>query len=289
MTFCVRLIFIIALICVFTPVPVPTSRAQNHSPTPAAAESSRDQLRSLFDEEWQYTLRTNPEWATSLGDPRYNDRFSDNSPESVQSDLAQRRKFLARFEAIEPATLPPQDALSRQLMIRSLREQIESAQFKNWEMPVNQMSGPHLDLPDLVVLTPFNDAADYRNYISRLQKIPQLFNQVIANMRQGVRDGLMPPRYLLEKVAAETDDVAAKTGEKSPFAAPLKSFPIRISPSDQKQLRDAILASINTQVVPPINVSQNSFATTTRPMDAPSPAFGRSPTAQRATVSKFAA
>src|SRR6202795_4838071 len=101
MTFCVRLIFIIALICVFTPVPVQTSRVQKNAATPADPSSPSDQLRSLFDEEWQYTLRTNPEWATVLGDARFNDRLSDNSPQFFQSDLEQGRKFLARFEAID--------------------------------------------------------------------------------------------------------------------------------------------------------------------------------------------
>ena len=251
MTSFVRAIFtLIVLICVSTAVPVRSPYAQNKTATPATADSPREQLRSLFDEEWQYTLRTNPEWATALGDSRYNDRLSDNSPQFFQSDWEQRRKFLARFEAINPATLPPQDALSRQLMMRALREQIEGSQFKNWEMPVNQMDGPHLDLPDLVVLTPFNTVADYRNYIARLNQVPRLFGQVMANMRQGMLDGLMPPRYLLEKVASEADDIAAKPGESSPFATPLKSFPSSITAPEQKQLREALLATINEQVVP---------------------------------------
>ncbi len=250
MTLCIRLIFIIALICVFTPVPLQTSRAQNHAAIQAGSASSRDQLRSLFDEEWQYTLRNSPEWATMLGDSRYNDRLSDNSPQFFQSDLEQRRKFLARFEAIDSMTLSSQDALSRQLMIRALRQQIEAAQFKNWEMPVDQMNGPHLELPDMVVLTPFNTATDYRNYVARLQQLPRFFDQVIANMRQGLQDGLMPPRYLLEKVAAEADDIAGKGGDSSPFAQPIKKFPSTVPPPEQKQLREAVLATIDNQVVP---------------------------------------
>src|SRR6202046_4192312 len=239
MTSLVRpILTLIVLVCVFTPMPMRTSHAQNHAAAiPPSAESSREQLRSLFDEDWQYTLRVHPEWATTMGDTRFNDRLSDNSPQFFQSDLEPSPKFLARFEAIDAATLPPQDALSRQLMIRALRQQIEGAQFKNWEMPVDQMSGPHLELPDLVVLTPFNTAADYRNYIARLQQFPRFFDQVIANMRQGMHDGLMPPRYLLEKVAAESDDIAAKSGETSPFAAPLKTFPSTVTAPEQKQLR----------------------------------------------------
>jgi uncharacterized protein (DUF885 family) len=228
----------------------PYSSSQGGTSTSAAAETHRQQLLALFDEEWQYGLRTSPEWATMLGDNRYNDRLSDNSPEYFQSDLEQQRKFLARFEAIDPDGFSRQDALSRELMIRELRQDIEGAQFKRWEMPVNQMGGLHLELPDLVTLTPFNNVADYDNYLARLHRIPHAFDQVTANMRQGLHDGLMPPRYLLEKVAAEAEDVASKTGESSPFAKPVKEFPSSVPAPEQKRLHDAVLAVIADQVVP---------------------------------------
>jgi uncharacterized protein (DUF885 family) len=226
------------------------SAAQGSGATPSTVENRRHDLHSLFDEEWQYELRTSPEFATMLGDNRYNDRLSDNSPEFFRSDLEQRRGFLARFEAIDPAGLLPQDTLSRQLMIRKLRLEIEGAQFKHWEMPVNQMGGLHLELPDMVIVTPFNTVADYDNYLARLHQMPHAFDQVIANMRQGMKDGLMPPRYLLEKVAAEADDIASKTGENSPFAKPVKEFPASMSSAEQKRLREAILAAIADQIVP---------------------------------------
>src|SRR5437773_3241730 len=179
--------------------------------TPASAttvEGRTHNLASLLDEEWEYELRTSPEFATSIGDPRYNDRFSDDSPEFHQSDVEQKRNFLARFEAIDPSGFSEQDKLSGQLMIRQLQQEIESARFKNWEMPVNQMSGPHLELPDLITLTPFNTIKDYDDYISRLRQIPYVLDQVMANMRQGMADHLMPPQFRLEKVASEEEAVA---------------------------------------------------------------------------------
>jgi uncharacterized protein (DUF885 family) len=226
------------------------SIAQGTMSKTTSVETRTQQLLSLFDEQWQCRLRTNPEWATTLGDNRYNDRLSDNSPEFFQADFEQERKFLTRFEAIDPAGLSPQDALSRQLMIRELRQDIEGAKFKHWEMPVNQMGGLHLELPDLVTLTPFHTVADYDNYLSRLHQIPHAFEQVTANMRQGLHDGLMPPRFLLEKVAAEADDLASKTGESSPFASPVKDFPASVSSPEQKRLHDAVLAAIADQILP---------------------------------------
>ena len=250
MVLCNRLFGYAFLIGGLASIFLQSSLAQDPMAASANVEARRQQLLSLFNEEWEYELRTNPEWATTLGDKRYNDRLSDNSAEFFQSDLEQTRKFLARFEAIDPAGLPHQDGLSRELMIRELRQNIEGAQFTHWEMPVNQMGGPHLELPDLVTLTPFDTVTDYENYLSRLRQIPHLFDQVTANMQRGMRDRLMPPRYLLEKVAAEAEDIASQRGEDSPFAKPLKEFPAGIAEPDQKHLREAILAAINDQILP---------------------------------------
>jgi uncharacterized protein (DUF885 family) len=253
MVYCIRLLTPALLICALALIFLQPSFAQDQkaaAETAASVDARRQQLLSVFDEQWEYEMRTNPEWATTLGDKRYNDRLSDNSPEFFQADLEQARKFLAGFEAIDPTGLPHQDALSRELMIRELRQDIEGAQFKDWEMPVNQMDGPHLEFPDLVSLTPFNTVTDYENYLARLRQVPHFFDQVTANMRQGVRDHLMPPRYLLEKVTAEAEDIAGKRGEDSPFAKPVKEFPADIPSPDQKRLREAILAAINDQILP---------------------------------------
>ena len=230
-----------------------SARAQQASASgkgSADIEARLAKLQSLFDEEWQYELRSDPESATSLGDKRYNDRLSDHSPQFHQSDVETKRKFLAQFEAIDPAGLSAQDALSRDLMVRNLREEIEGARFKPWEMPVNQMGGPHLNLLELLSLTPFNDVHDYDNYLSRLHQIPKMFDQVTANMRQGMQDHLMPPRYLLEKVTVEAEEIADKTGDASPFAKPVANFPANVSSADQQRLRSAVLATIDGEVVP---------------------------------------
>jgi uncharacterized protein (DUF885 family) len=243
---CVFLIF--CLIVTLSPRPMnaePTEQGE-----PSSADGRQQQLRSLFDEDWDYELRAEPEFATALGDKRYNDRLSDRSPGFYQSDIERKREFLRRFEAIDAKGLPEQDVLSLTLMIRQLRQEIEGSQFKSWEMPVNQMDGLHLGLPYLVTLTPFDNVTDYDNYIARLHQIPRAFEQVTANMRQGMKDKLMPPKYLLEKVAAETDELAGKTGDASPFAQPVKQFPASISATDQKRIRDAVLSTIETDVIP---------------------------------------
>jgi len=223
--------------------------AASHAQQLSAADRQQ-QLRSLFEEEWQYELKSQPERSTAIGDTRYNDKLDDESAGFYQSDVSEKKKFLSRFEAISADGLPHEDGLSLSLMIRHLREDIEGAQFKPWEMPVNQMNGIHLELADLVTLTPFNTVRDYDNYLARLHAVPRKFDQVTANMRQGMKDGLMPPKYLLEMVAAEAQQVAETKEDSTPFAKPLGKFPPSISTPDQQRLRNEILSAIRDEVIP---------------------------------------
>jgi len=258
----------VIIVCVVAVLFVQRTHGLPAMTTASSQSGSADQLQklhSLFDEEWQYELRSEPEFATALGDNRYNDRLSDHSAEFYESEVKQKRDFLSRFEAIDPAGFPQQDALSRTLMIRRLQQEIEGSQFKPWEMPVNQMGGPHLNLPELPTLTPFKTVKDYDNYIARLRQVPRVFDQVTANMRQGMKDRLMPPKYLLEKAAAETEELAQQKGESSPFAEPLKKFPATISTADQKRLRESVLSVIDEQIVP----AYQRFATFLRSDYAP--------------------
>ncbi len=210
----------------------------------------RAKLREAIDQEWQYQLRTNPEEATEIGDPRYNDRWSDYSAAAAERQTAHAREEIRIFEAIDATGFPEQEALNKTLMLRQLRNAVEGARFKDWEMPVDPMNGIHLALPQLMDDMPLNNGQDFQNYLARLHGIPTILDQVTANMRQGMADHLMPPKFLLEKVAVQAADIANKPLASSPFAGALEKFPAGIAPADKIQLTIAIQAAIHNEVDP---------------------------------------
>ena len=164
-------------------------------------EARRAELNRLLADEWEYTLRTQPELATQVGDNRYNDRLSDFSDKAIADDLEHTRQALARFEAIDVTGFPEQEKLNQALMLRSLREALDGAQFKDWEMPATQFGGIHLGYASLAFDSPFRNVKDYEDYLSRLHQIPRVLDEAMGHMRDGLRDHLMPPKYLLEKVS----------------------------------------------------------------------------------------
>jgi len=216
----------------------------------SSVDARRAELKGLLDEQWQYTLRTQPEFATTVGDDRYNDRLSDFSDKAITGDLEHSRQALARFEAVDVTGFPGEEKLNRDLMVRSLREQVEGARFKSWEMPADQFGGIHLQYASLPSYLPFRTVKDYRDYISRLHQIPRVLAQATEHMRQGLQDQLMPPRYLLEKVSVQAEQVADAPLEKSSFTDPLRKFPDSISEADRDRLRTSVNEAVTNEVKP---------------------------------------
>ncbi|MGC9996996.1 MAG: DUF885 domain-containing protein [Terriglobia bacterium] len=242
------------------PTMVMTSR-----PNETTLEARRAQLTAALQQQWEYELRTHPEMATYIGDNRYNDRLSDRSAASYARELEHAEQTLRSIEAISTGGLPAQERLNKILMVRRLREDIEAYGFKDWEMPVDQFGGIHLSYAALPSATPFRSVKDYEDYLSRLHQIPRVFEQIIANVQLGLRDGLVPPRYLLEKVAVQAQDIADKSPHDSPFTQPLLKFPAGISDSEQQRLHDATLAAVKNEVAP----AYASFAAFVRTQYAP--------------------
>ena len=219
-------------------------------PPNAPLEDRRKALNALFDEIWQDRLSHHPEFASTIGDKRYNDQLTDYTVDAYNQELARGRDYIVRLGSIDTTGMDDQEVLSKDLMVRELVDQQEGAEFKPWEMPVNQFSGLHSELPQLVSRLSFETVKDYDDYTARLTKIPTAFDQISANMNAGVEDGRVPPRYLLEKVLVQVNAIATEKPEDTPFARPLKKFPSSISAADQTRIKTAVLDAIQKQVLP---------------------------------------
>jgi uncharacterized protein (DUF885 family) len=239
-----KVVLVLALsLCAF-----PQASAQELSA--ADLDRRRVALRKLLEEQWEYTLRTSPEFASIIGDNRFADQVSDVSQRAQAADEAMTRRFLKRFSAIDTTAFSEQEKLDRDLMVRSLRQSLGWAELRVWQMPVNQMGGIHLGSAQLPSLLPFATMHDYQSYISRMQKFPRSIDDTIANMRSGLAAGRMPPRFLLEKVGQQAADIAGTAAEKSPFALPLEKLPDSLTAEEKARVRSDFLKAINESILP---------------------------------------
>lgn len=207
-------------------------------------------LNALLDEQWQTFLREAPEQASFFGDYRYNAGWSDFSLAAADKQTRDIEALLKRFRAIDADGLADADRLNLQLIIRRLESDREFYRLKLHEMPLDQMNGIHLLLPIVASAFPFNDVKQYDEYVVRLRAMPKLLEQVTQRARQGAKDGLMPPRYLLEKVVAQCDGIAEPAGADNVFAAPLLKFPDSVPAAERERIRKAVIAAVDEQVRP---------------------------------------
>ena len=216
---------------------------------------------ALFEEQYESDLRNFPERATAFGDYRYNDKLAEYSLEAIAQRHKTDEAFRARLEAIPTTGFSDQDQLSHDLLIRVLEQRIADFDLKEHEMPVNQMNGIHTGLADLPLSVPFDSVKHYEDYIARLHQIPRVLSQTTEVLRAGMKDKLMPVRFLLEKIPVQCQGII----DANPFLLPTKKYPADISVEDQKRLTQQITDAINTDVFP----AYRSFADFVRTDYAP--------------------
>ena len=213
-------------------------------------DARREALKALLTQQWEYNLKNSPEFASIIGDKRYNDRLTDFSQAAIDADVKQSAEFLKQFEAIDTSGFPVQEHLNKELMVRKLKMSVEGDRFKEWEMPVLQNSGIHIDAPQLVSMLSFATVKDYEDYIARLKQMPRLFNETTIQMQKGMQDHLMPPQFLIPTIVKQTNTIAGQKAKNSPFAEPIKQFPADFSAADKARLSAAVLAAIHDDVLP---------------------------------------
>jgi uncharacterized protein (DUF885 family) len=201
---------------------------------------------ALFERYYETFLKNFPERATAYGDYRYNSQLAQVSLEEIARQHVENGIFLTRLRKIATDGMSDKDLLSHRILEKILERADVNYALKNYEMPVNQQNGVHTQLADLPNAMPFDSVQHYQDYISRLHQIPRVLEQTTDVMRQGMKDHLMPPKIVAEKLPGQCDGIVAA----NPFLEPTRKFPAAFSEQDKKRLTDEITKAINDDVLP---------------------------------------
>ena len=233
-------------------ISIPGLRAQLAAgpAAPTSLADRRQALNDVFHDYWEDQLKTNPEFASTIGDFRYNDQITDYSVAAYNDELARQQRFLLRLAAIDPTGFTDQERISQDMLVRELELNQEAAEFKEWEMPVTQMDGIYATYPQLVAELSFHTVKDYDDWIARLHAIPRAFDQVTTNMSIGMEDHRVPPKYPLQEALVEVKQLANQKPEDSPLALPLKNFPASTPAAEQVRIKSEMLDAISKEVLP---------------------------------------
>ena len=224
----------------------------------AADDAAASSFHHLLDTDWQWQLHEFPEFATSIGDRRFNDRLTDQSAQAVARRKLHQQAFRKSLRAINAAQLSGQDSISHQVLMSTVArdEQLEQlygglpfSAADDW-MTLSQMDGIHQSLPALVKASPFDTVADYDNYLKRLAALPTHLMQLTARMEAGMKSGWMPPAVPLQRLPEQLAAHLEPDPQKALLYRPFLHFPASVGAAEQRRLTAAGAAAIAQFVVP---------------------------------------
>jgi len=226
--------------------------APQSAPAPASAESVK--LQRVFDDYFEEYLQLNPILATSIGDPRYNDRFVVSiSPAGRAADEKLVRDYLVRIGTVDRSRLAGQDLLSYEVFKSAREREIGRFRFPDQLIPLNQFYSVPNSFAQLGSgngLQPFKTVKDYDDFLKRVDGFAAWIDQAIVNMREGVARGYTLPQVLAERVLPQLDAHIVARPEDSLYWGPVRNLPADFSAADRERVTAAYRAAIETKIVP---------------------------------------
>jgi uncharacterized protein (DUF885 family) len=218
----------------------------------ARADANSD-FRAVLDADWQWSLRDQPTFASAIGDHRYDDRWSDESPAAYAARRAHHKEVAEQLKKIDRAQLSAAAQLDYDLYSYKLARAIEGDRFPDEYLAIDQMGGVYSDLPQLVQRLSLLTAKDYRALLERMHRYPLLVDQTIALLKKGIETGVMPPSVLMIELPRLIDAHIAAP-EKTPlWQLAFADMPAAIDKKTQDELRARAKKLLADEVVPAIS------------------------------------
>jgi uncharacterized protein (DUF885 family) len=236
--------------------PVATPARSPLAPSPgdskrfhATLEATR--FRALLDSDWDWRMQQFPEWATSLGDHRGDDKLTDASPEAVARREEHARTQLKALKRIDVDVLTGEDRISYDFALQAAQLQVDWQRFPAMKTRViSAKNGVQLQLPSMMTDFPLRTELDARHALARLQAMPARIAQDIAWLREGRKLGWVTFKSSLAQVPEQIDQLLAKPLTETPLLDPFRRLPADLAADRRTALQDQAANLLRTQVAP---------------------------------------
>ena len=189
-----------------SPAPASSEVPAPSSTTTVASESER--ANQLFDQIFDAGVDRSPIWQTYLGLKKDYDKWNDISEQNAEKEIAIAKQDLAKVKQLDTSKLDPQTLVSYHLLVQRLENQISDHQWRHHNYPVNQMRGLHAQIPALLInqhrVTELSDA---QAYVSRLNGINPLFDQLIEQLKIREQKGIIAPKFVFAHVIRDSKNI----------------------------------------------------------------------------------
>jgi uncharacterized protein (DUF885 family) len=182
-------------------------------------------------------------YATANGDSRYDDQIGMAISPSVRAkQFALYHTLQKQLQAIDRKQLSQKEQLNYDVLGFEIGAMLDLERFPEHLLPLDQFDNVPSTLANYASGTgsqPLTNPKQYRAYLSRLNQLPGWIDQAIANMKEGMRTGVVLPKALTAKMLPQFKQLASKTPEASIFYTPIKNMPAQFSSKDKQDLTAA--------------------------------------------------
>ena len=206
-------------------------------------------FEALLDEHWEWTLQAYPTLASSLGDPRYNDQWSDQSLDGIARRHDETREFLRRAYAIDRAALSEENQLNYELFRRQLQDDVDVHQFRGYLLPFFHRGGVQ-NLENTTNQLRLSTTKDFDDWLTRMSKVDEVVEQHIDLAEAGRKADILAPQVLMQRITKQLALQLVDEPEDSPFYGIFESLPASIPAEEQQRLRAAALEIIEKTLLP---------------------------------------
>jgi len=208
--------------------------------TNAAVTAESKKLNKLADEYWDAQARFDPVSAGESGDNRFADQIGMSiAPKNRAHQFALYKDYLKRLHTIRRDGLAQRDQTSYDILDYELKTALRFEAFPEHLLPLNQMDALPVTLANYSSgqqAQSLSTVKDYQAYLNRLNQLGPWIDQAIANMREGMKRGVVQPKAIMEAALPQFKQLVAAKAEDSIYYTPVKNFPAAFSDADKKTL-----------------------------------------------------
>ena len=212
-----------------------------------SSESYQTQFRSLLDTEWSRLMDNDPIYASSMGDLTNNNKWPDTSINKIYLNHNHELEILRQLEEFNITNFSDDDQVNYFLFKKQYENSIEAYKYKQFLMPFSHRGGIQLE-HETTSIVPFRDKQNYLDWIERISQIDVLIDNEIEKARIGIDEGIVPPRFLMQKVYKQIALQVFIEPNNSPFYRIFKDINKNIDSYDEVQ--EMALNVIKTKVIP---------------------------------------
>jgi len=249
-----QILWTLTVLCAFAPGE-PLNAAETpfeKDCTALASQKGEDaqRLHQLFKLDWDNSMRETPEFATEVGYPGQNNRWSDLSVDAIERRKRELHAPLKVIHSIARAKLTAADQLNYDLFKRNIEQAIQGTRFPTEYFQLTQLNGVQQDAARILEISPHRTVKDYEDLLARLNALPALIDQSIVLMKKGLASGITPPRITLRDVPEQVESQMDPDQQKNSLLKNFQEFPKEISEADRARLRRQAKAALKEKDIP---------------------------------------